>query len=157
MEFALDVRRPATKSTFFGYDALQRDAESRTMTKYAVSGTRTGRVPPKWITSSRMPKHPRALKAWQRHREQSWNTTVRSYAPLAFKGLKPITMEPWSIDAILFECPCDRIGGRDERDIQAFMLEEQVGYHAALRKDRLAKKAMHIAETMMPEALLYEA
>jgi hypothetical protein len=45
-------------------------------------------------------------------------------------------------DAILYECHADRVGGRDTRDIQARMLDEALGYHAALRRRRVVKRAL---------------
>ena len=122
---------------YAGYHQMMANAE-RAQYKYLNKD----RMAPKWINSNRIPRDPRAVMAWKKHREANWNSSVRTYAPLAFKGIKPITMEPWATDAILYECEHDRIGGRQTRDVQAQMLDEAIAYRAALRTDRLIKKAL---------------
>ena len=117
------------EALYFGHDALTRQSETLCRSKYASQTlTRAGRSPPKWINQTKEPRDPRAALAWKKHREASWNSSVRTYAPLCFRGLKPITMEPWACDAILYECDVDRIGGRQSQDIQAWMLQESLGY-----------------------------
>lgn len=117
------------EALYFGHDALTRQSETLCRSKYASQTlTRAGRSPPKWINQTKEPRDPRAALAWKKHREAAWNSSVRTYAPLCFKGLKPITMEPWACDAILYECDVDRIGGRQSQDIQAWMLQESLGY-----------------------------
>lgn len=130
---------------YCGYHALAQAGANRTQEKYRIN---QGPLPPRWINARKAPRDPRLLAAWHKHRENSWNTTKRSYAPLVFKGLKPITMEPWAVDAILYECDGDRIGGRDKGkpDVQAHMLDEALGYHAAIRDARLSRQAVQLAE-----------
>ena len=123
------------EALYFGHDALTRQSEELCRSKYTSQAlARTGRSPPKWINKTREPRDPRAALAWKKHREASWNSSVRTYAPLCFKGLKPITMEPWACDAILYECDVDRIGGRQTKDIQAWMLQESLGCVATLMR-----------------------
>ena len=141
---------PKAAGKFTGYHTIVRDAEARTASKYSFTGN--SERPPAWLSAKSMPRgRPQAANAWLAVREANWDRSVRTYAPTSLKGLKPITLEHWATDAVLYECdherprprpvssPISRQKGR-AKDVQAEILDEALGYRASIRSDRLIRQ-----------------
>jgi len=124
-------------------------AKAKEKAKAAVGVAPNDVLPAKyrWLkaSSARFRSAPQA-NLWLKHREVSWDSTARKYTPMALRGLKCTTFEPWADDGQMFESEFDRVGeGSSSHILSDGLLHEALHYSAALTCRRRLKQASNDA------------